>query len=43
MPRDKNYNYDRIRNTWTKIKLESTENNDNLNTILHDITVHYSV
>lgn len=42
IPRDK-VKYDRIRNTWTKIKLESTENNDNLNTVLHDITVHYSM
>lgn len=42
MPRDK-VKYDRIRNTWTKIKLESTENNDDLNTVLHDITVHYSM
>lgn len=33
----------RIRNTWAKIKLESTEDNSNLNTVLHDITVHYSV
>lgn len=33
----------RIRNTWAKIKLESTADNNNLNTVLHDITVHYSV
>lgn len=33
----------RIRNTWAKIKLESTADNENLNTVLHDITVHYSV
>lgn len=46
IPRESRVNsplQNRIRNTWAKIKLESTENNENLNTVLHDITVHYSV
>ena len=42
---------DRIRNTWAKIRLEHTpeivdsDSNEyvNINTVLHDITVHYSV
>lgn len=42
-PRNGSPLQNRIRNTWAKIKLESTENNENLNTVLHDITVHYSV
>ena len=46
IPRESRVNsplQNRIRNTWAKIKLESTADNENLNTVLHDITVHYSV
>lgn len=41
--RDNSPLQNRIRNTWAKIRLESTADNKNLNTVLHDITVHYSV
>lgn len=43
IPRDNTYKQDRIRNPWIKIKLEKDDNYPVLNTILHDITVHYSI
>ena len=44
IPRDQKYPKDRIRNTWTKIKLEKTPQFAyNCKTILHDLTVYYNI
>lgn len=44
IPRDNSYPNDRIRNTWTKIKLERSRHAlNNCKTVLHDVTVYYNI
>ena len=41
IPRDKTYVFDRISNTWAKVKLTINSNTDNL--VLHDLNVNYHI
>lgn len=44
IPRDRNTLRDRIRNTWTRVKLERIPKySNNCKTVLHDITIYYNV
>lgn len=42
IPRDSSNNLDRMRNTWLNIKLSKQSQND-YRTVLHDMTLHYTV